>query len=61
MIIELRNEETGNVKKISHGINWFLLITAPIFGITLFKKPFWFYNAYNKCLICFRDNMFFCI
>lgn len=38
MIIELRNEETGNVKKISHGINWFLLITAPIFGITLFKN-----------------------
>ena len=22
MIIELRNEETGNVKKISHGINY---------------------------------------
>ena len=43
MTIELRNEETGNVKKINHGINWFLLITAPIFGITLFnfapKKP----------------------
>ena len=38
MIIELRNEETGNVKKISHGINWFLLITAPIFGITLLKN-----------------------
>lgn len=38
MTIELRNEETGNVKKINHGINWFLLITAPIFGITLFKN-----------------------
>ena len=38
MTIELRNEETGNVKKINHGINWFLLITSPIFGITLFKN-----------------------
>ncbi len=38
MTIELRHEETGNVKKINHGINWFLLITAPIFGITLFKN-----------------------
>ena len=38
MTIELRHEETGNVKKINHGINWFLLITSPIFGITLFKN-----------------------
>lgn len=38
MTIELRNEETGSVKKINHGINWFLLITAPIFGITLFRN-----------------------
>lgn len=38
MIIEFRNEETGNVKKVNYGINWFLLFTAPIFGITLFKN-----------------------
>lgn len=38
MTIELKHEETGNVKKINHGINWFLFITAPIFGITLFKN-----------------------
>lgn len=38
MTIELKNESTGNVKKISYGINWFLLITAPVFGITLFKN-----------------------
>lgn len=38
MTIELKNEETGSVKKINHGINWFLLFTAPIFGITLFKN-----------------------
>lgn len=38
MTIEFRNEETGNVKKVNYGINWFLLFTAPIFGITLFKN-----------------------
>ena len=38
MTIELKNEETGDVKKIEHGINWFLLFTAPLFGITLFKN-----------------------
>lgn len=38
MTIEFRNEETGNVTKVNYGINWFLLFTAPIFGITLFKN-----------------------
>ncbi|MDE7315284.1 MAG: hypothetical protein K2N11_06225 [Mucispirillum sp.] len=38
MIIEFISEETGNVKKINYGINWFLLLTAPVFGITLFKN-----------------------
>ena len=38
MVIELKNEQTNDVKKIYHGINYFLLFTAPIFGITLFKN-----------------------
>lgn len=38
MVIELKNEQTKDVKKINHGVNYFLLFTSPIFGLTLFKN-----------------------
>lgn len=38
MVIELQNEQTKDVKKINHGMNYFLMFTSPIFGITLFKN-----------------------
>lgn len=38
MVIELKNEKTNDVKKVDHGINYFLLLTSPIFGITLLKN-----------------------
>lgn len=38
MKVELKNEITNDSKIIEHGINYYLMITAPIFGITLFKN-----------------------
>lgn len=40
MYIKLKNEDTGDVKVIKKSVNFFLLFTAPIFGITLFKNKF---------------------
>ena len=38
MVIELKNEATNDVKKVNHGVNYFLLLTSPLFGITLLKN-----------------------
>ncbi len=40
MVIELQNETTGDVKNIKYGVNYFIMFTAPLFGVTLFKNKF---------------------
>lgn len=40
MKIKFVNSETGDIRYAAQGINWFLLLTAPLFGITLFRYKF---------------------